>query len=99
MAQVVNPTVDDIVKYTTYYENICEEQLAVLRQHLEESKKEFALYSRCHQTWKAAPGYRDAYIAEMERRCEIVPQTIAEQVFYDPRFKPVQTDNLHASAV
>ena|SRR6266481_6739268 len=78
------PTVDAIVHDQAFYVNICEEQSAVFRQHVEEFTKEYALYSQSAdivkpgQNWQPAPGDRDAYVAEMKRRCQEVPKSIAE---------------------
>ena len=78
------PTVDAIVHDQAFYVNICEEQSAVFRQHVEEFTNEYALYSQSAdvvkpgQNWQPAAGDRDTYVAEMKRRCQEVPKSIAE---------------------
>lgn len=78
------PTIDAIVHDHVFYANVCEEQSTVFREHVEEFTKEYALYSqsadavKSGQDWKPSPADRDAYIAEMARRCQIVPESIAE---------------------
>ena len=76
--------VNTIVHDLAFYVNICEEQSAVFRQHVEEFTNEYALYSQSAdvvkpgQNWEPAAGDQDAYIAEMKRRCQEVPKSIAE---------------------
>ena len=78
------PTVDGIANNISRYVNICEEQSAYFRQHTAEFTREYTLYlqsaavAQPGQNWKPALGDRDAYIAEMESRCKVVPQTMAE---------------------
>ena len=77
-------SVDDIVRNQLSYAKICEEQSAIFRQHVEEFTKEYALYTQSANVakpglnWKPSPNDRDAYIEEMERRCRVVPHSMAE---------------------
>jgi hypothetical protein len=78
------PNVDAIASNITYYSSICEEQSAVFREHVEEFTREYALYMQSAdvvkpgQSWEPNLNDRDAFVAEMEKRCNVVPQSIAE---------------------
>ena len=86
-AQATIPTVDEIVHDQVFYAKLCEEQSAVFRQNIAESDNEFALYAQSAgvvkpgQNWKPAACDRDAFVAEMKKRCQEVPNSIAEQAF------------------
>lgn len=77
---------DEIVDNQVFYIKLCEEQSVVFKQNVEEFKKEYALYGQSAdvvkpgQNWQPAPCDQDAFIAEMERRCQEVPNSIAEYV-------------------
>jgi hypothetical protein len=77
-------TVDDIVRSQAYYVKVCEEQSGMFRQHIEEFTKEYALYTQSTdvakpgQKWEPSSSDQDAYIEEMERRCRMVPSSMAE---------------------
>jgi hypothetical protein len=81
---IVIPTVDEIVHDQAFYVKICDEQSVVFRQNVEEFKKEYALYTqstdvaKSGQNWMPSPADRDAFVAEMKRRCQEVPRSIAE---------------------
>jgi hypothetical protein len=78
------PSVDEIVQDQAHYVNICDEQSAVFREHVQEFKEAYAVYSKSAdiakrgQKWEPADCDRDAFVAEMKRRCEVVPTSIAE---------------------
>jgi len=82
----VPPTVDEIVRDQVFYAKLCEEQSVVFRQNIEEFTKEYDLYKQSAgvvkpgQNWQPAlqDRDRDAFVAEMQRRCEKVPESIAE---------------------
>jgi hypothetical protein len=81
------PTVDEIVNEQATYTKLCEEQSAVFRENVEEFKREFTLYRESGNVvksgdsgnWQPAARDRDAFVAEMRRRCQQVPNSIAEQ--------------------
>jgi len=78
------PSVDEIIRDQVYYMKLCEEQSEVFRQNVEEFTREYDLYKQSAdvvqpgQNWQPAPHDRDAFVAEMQRRCEKVPESIAE---------------------
>ena len=81
---VLIPTVDEIVHDQALYVKLCEEQSVVFRQNVEEFTKEYALYTQSAdvakpgQKWEPDACDRDAFVAEMKRRCQEVPHSIAE---------------------
>jgi hypothetical protein len=83
-AQTRIPPVDEIVHDQALYVKLCEEQSVVFRQNVEEFTKEYALYLQSSdvvkpgQNWKPVACDRDAFVAEMKRRCQKVPNSIAE---------------------
>jgi hypothetical protein len=84
-ATIQHPSIDAIVDNITTYARICEAQSVIFREHVEETTREFALFAQSRdvarpgQRWMPAPGdERDAFVREMERRCGMVPRTIAE---------------------
>jgi len=85
-AQIVVPTVDELVRDQVFYVNVCEEQSAVFRQNVSEFKEAYDRYAqstdvaRPGQNWQPAACDRDAFVAEMKMRCQAVPNSIAEQV-------------------
>ena len=85
-AQIVVPTVDELVHDQVFYVNVCEEQSAVFRQNVRSSRKHTIRYTqsadvaRPGQNWQPAACDRDAFVAEMKMRCQEVPNSIAEQV-------------------
>lgn len=79
------PTVEELVQDQSFYIKLCEEQLEVFGQNSEEFTREYNLYitqlakvAKPGQNWHLAPQDQDAFIAEMKRRCQEVPQSIAE---------------------
>jgi hypothetical protein len=78
------PSVGDIIRDQVFYAKLCEEQSVVFRQNVEEFNKEYDLYKQSAdiakpgQNWQPTPRDRDALVAEMQRRCERVRESIAE---------------------
>jgi hypothetical protein len=78
------PSVDEIIRDQVFYMKLCEEQSVVFRQNVEEFTKEYDHYKQSAevvqpgQNWRPTPRDRDAFVAEMQRRCEKVPESIAE---------------------
>ena len=85
-AQIAVPTVDELVHDQQLYVNVCEEQSAVFRQNVQEFTEAYIRYSQSAdvaqpgQNWQPAACDRDAFVAEMKKRCQEVPNSIAEQV-------------------
>jgi hypothetical protein len=78
------PTVNEIVHDQVFYIKLCEEQSVVFRQNVEEFTREYDLYTQSAnvakpgQKWQPAACDQDAFVAEMKRRCQEVPHSIAE---------------------
>ena len=83
-AQATIPTVEELVDDQSFYIQLCEEQSEVFRQNSEEFTREYNIYTQSAevakpgQNWQPTPQDRDAFVAEMKRRCQQVPQSIAE---------------------
>jgi ethanolamine utilization cobalamin adenosyltransferase len=80
----VIPTVKELMQDQSFYIRLCEEQSEVFRQNIEEFTREYNIYTKSaevakpSQNWQPAPQDRDKFIAEMKRRCQEVPKSIAE---------------------
>lgn len=78
------PSVDEIVQDRVFYVKLCEEQSEFFRQNNAEFKEAVAAYSQSSdvakpgQNWKPSDSDRNAFVAEMKRRCSEVPTSIAE---------------------